>query len=233
MKEKMIFKTDEELVEEADNVTAKFISLRSQLKEFASHYDFDINDCEGDILNKIFAYLKNKRDEEYSVIRQQIPSAINNLIAKVNGENIDTIYQTIQTIKQLDAEGKCKELYELVNTIQGKSENKTKETSAPRTHKNPQTVLKVSYPNGEVIQFAQAADTIVEVVRRAGFAKIERLGLRSSGVFLVARETTDGRNVRQCEDGWFVSTHSNTQAKKRQIEIISEELGLGLKVEIV
>lgn len=98
--------------------------------------------------------------------------------------------------------------------------------------KSSKTALLVRYPNGDVVAERKAADTLVAVIRRVGFERVAQLGIPVNGENIVSR-TRSNRYNEVPMPPYYIKTHSSTAQKKRNIEQISEELGLGLTVEII
>jgi hypothetical protein len=98
--------------------------------------------------------------------------------------------------------------------------------------KSPKTALLVRFPNGDVVSKEKAADTLVEVIRQVGMEQVQRLGISVNGENIVSK-TPSKKYTEASAPPFFIKTHSNTMAKKKQIEQISESLGLKLKVEII
>ena len=98
--------------------------------------------------------------------------------------------------------------------------------------KSEKTALLVRFPTGDVIAEKKAADTLVAVIRRIGMEKVERLGLLVNGENIVSRTPSKKYNETSAPP-FFIKTHSNTSQKKRNIEQISDALGLNITVDIV
>lgn len=98
--------------------------------------------------------------------------------------------------------------------------------------KSSKTILLVRFPDGSTISEPKAAETLAEVIKRVGFDKVEGLGKVVNKEPLVSRFPSSNYNDTLI-DGYYIKTHSSTQAKKRLLDDISHELGLGLSVGIV
>ncbi len=97
------------------------------------------------------------------------------------------------------------------------------------------TVLRIIFPDGTVISDSKAKVTFVETIERIGLMRVRDLGLVLCKVPLVSN-TLDGKYAPMqtpVGGGLYVMTHSSTKNKKKLLEKISDELHLGLKVEIV
>ena len=103
-------------------------------------------------------------------------------------------------------------------------------TSSP---KSSWTGLVVTFPNGKVINNRYAYETLIEVVETVGIQKVAALGLKHVGLDFIGKTRDDFYNQHELPGDYLILTHSSTDKKKRQLEEISEKLGLGLKVEVV
>lgn len=103
-------------------------------------------------------------------------------------------------------------------------------TSSPKSSK---TGLKVTFPNGKVVSNRFAYETLSQVVEIAGVEKVASLGLKHVGLDFISKTRDDFYNQHELPGGYLILTHSSTDKKKRQLEEISQKLGLGLKVEVV
>lgn len=99
--------------------------------------------------------------------------------------------------------------------------------------KSAKTNLRVTLPNGKVIENRFAYETLQEVVVLSGIEKVRVLGIVQCGVPLVSNTQDNFYNQKEIAKGLYLITHSSTGQKRQQIEKISEALGLGLKIEIV
>lgn len=95
--------------------------------------------------------------------------------------------------------------------------------------------LKVEYPNGKVLDYDSVANTYVEVITDFYPELIAEMGIKHAGVNIVSTTLDDkyGKYQRPIDGGWYVMTNSPTEAKMRDIQTISDELGLDLKVSII
>ena len=101
------------------------------------------------------------------------------------------------------------------------------------TRKSSKTNLRVTFPDGKVLENRFAYETLYEVVKLAGTEKVRALGIVQCGVPLVSNTLDNFYNQKEIGKGLYLITHSSTVQKRQQIERISEALKLGLKVEIV
>lgn len=100
---------------------------------------------------------------------------------------------------------------------------------------NGKTVLRVTFPDGTVIADKKAKITFAETIKRIGLMKVRNLGISFCHVPLVSNTLDKKYGSAQIPvgDGLYVMTHSSTHDKKKQLDKISQGLGLRLKVEEV
>ncbi len=99
--------------------------------------------------------------------------------------------------------------------------------------KSAKTNLRVTFPNGKVVENRFAYETLQEVVMIVGIEKVRPLAIVQCGVPLISNAQDDFYNQKEIAKGLYLITHSSTGQKKQQIEKISEALNLNLKVEIL
>lgn len=95
--------------------------------------------------------------------------------------------------------------------------------------------LRVTRPDGSIIQEYKAADTLCRVIKEIGPEKVEELGISVDYQNLVLRNlgTQHLGGMHDIGNNYFVNTHSSTAAKKRQLEKIFSALDLPWKVNII
>ncbi len=103
-------------------------------------------------------------------------------------------------------------------------------TSSP---KSSWTGLVVTFPDGKVVNNRYAYESLIEIVQSVGIEKVAALGIKHVGLDFISKTRDDFYNQHELPGGYLILTHSSTDKKKRQLEEISQKLGLGLKVEVV
>ena len=96
----------------------------------------------------------------------------------------------------------------------------------------PKTLLRVTMPDGTVIENDKAKDTFVEVICRIGIERVRPLGLKFCKVPIISntRDAKYGKAQVPVDGGWLILTHSS---KKKQLDKIAKALKIKMKVEIV
>lgn len=98
----------------------------------------------------------------------------------------------------------------------------------------PKSSLTITFPDGKVIAGKKAADCFIQAIGRIGCHRIRPLELLLNSEPLIADAPSEKYKSawHKTPDGFYVSTHSSTEAKKNLLETISKKLDLGLKIEI-
>ena len=99
-------------------------------------------------------------------------------------------------------------------------------------------LLKVTRRDGSVIQMNTSASTFVLAILEAGIRRVYDLRIPAFGGFLVDDTINPKSEYAATQyyepiSGLYILKHSNTLGKKRNLERISDKLGLGWTVEIV
>lgn len=100
---------------------------------------------------------------------------------------------------------------------------------------NPQTRLKVTFFDGDVLQDKNATTTFLMAIEKIGPEKIVDLGISVDKANLVSKTPSSASSHaewHQVKD-WYVNTHSNTRGKATQLAKISKRLHLKMKIEVV
>jgi hypothetical protein len=101
--------------------------------------------------------------------------------------------------------------------------------------KKKTNILRVTYPNGRVIEDKVVVNTLLDVIDYAGAENVHNLGIMINGTNLLSDVLPDiySKTKQYFVGRYVVMTCSNTDTKFRQIKQISDILGLNLKVEKV
>ena len=103
----------------------------------------------------------------------------------------------------------------------------------PVEHINEKSVLRVTFPDGTVIEDKKAKMTFTKTIQKLGLMRVRNLGITFCGVPIVSN-TLDkkyGKTQVPVEGGLYVMTHSSTHDKKKMLDKISTRLGVKLIVE--
>jgi hypothetical protein len=102
--------------------------------------------------------------------------------------------------------------------------------SSPKSKK---TKLAVVFSDGERIERQFAYETLLATIEKIGAEQVAKIDIPLFGLQLVSKKKDDFYNQHEIAGGWLVVTHSSTIIKRQQLERISKELALNLKIEIV
>lgn len=127
----------------------------------------------------------------------------------------------------------------LLNDIDWNNPYLAKNPEISRTLQEPQrkkkNILKVEFPDGRVIQHPVAADTFAQIIDEHYPELIAEIGIVHAGVPLVSKDL-DSKYAdyqKPISDGWYVFTNIRTDRKQADLQKISDELGLDLKVSVI
>lgn len=95
--------------------------------------------------------------------------------------------------------------------------------------------IKVTLPDGRVIQHAKVLQTLIDVIEYAGVDAVRDLHISINKDNLITNKITPiyKMSLKSLGNGLYVHTNSGTQTKYTQIKQISDELHLGLKIELI
>ena len=109
----------------------------------------------------------------------------------------------------------------------------TYEETSTEVHKKKSNILRVSYPNGLVIEERVVFKTLMKVIELAGVEKVKSLNIMINNTNLVSDTIIPiyVSGQKAIGNGLYVMTVCDTESKKRIIEQISRKLNLGIIVE--
>lgn len=106
-----------------------------------------------------------------------------------------------------------------------------------RTVKSRTHILRVTFPDGTIIEDSKVSQTLVKCIKKIGWAEVQDLNIMVGGMNLVTNELHPNPAYRRAQskldDEVYINTGSNTDVKYEQIKRISQGLKLRLKVEKV
>ena len=109
------------------------------------------------------------------------------------------------------------------------------ETSTKQV-KNASKGLRVCFPDGTIVCHNKAIDTYEEVLCRIGLQRIHSLGLTHAGYNLVGKEQRHSdKNPMMWQHkvgDWYIYVNLSNERKIHCLETISDQLHLGLKVDV-
>ena len=97
--------------------------------------------------------------------------------------------------------------------------------------------IKITMPDGSVINNKYAYQTMAELFRRVGLEKIEKMGLMTVGQPLISKskhpKAQYAASQREIGDGYLLTTYNSTSAKLRWILMVNERFNLCILAEAV
>ena len=104
--------------------------------------------------------------------------------------------------------------------------------SLRQTHtKSAKTRLRVTFPDGGLIEEYIAADTFALALQRLGLARVEALGCTELSLPLIGNARSPNYGQRRVENK-YILTHFSTQKKKEILDRVAKRLGVAIKVQI-
>lgn len=106
--------------------------------------------------------------------------------------------------------------------------------------RSPNSEMAVSFPDGTIFAEQFATDTLEKVVRKIGVQRV-REAVRANPKLVLCHvplisNRRDGKYSRQQRDlgeGWLLMTHSSNKQKKKVLDMLSDDLNLGLEVIVL
>jgi len=83
----------------------------------------------------------------------------------------------------------------------------------------------------KVIEQQTVSDTFVQTLAQLGLEKVAKLNKKLSGIPLLAKTKTNGYHTQKYHQGWYVTTHFNTQTAMKMLLDIGKELQIPITVE--
>jgi len=113
--------------------------------------------------------------------------------------------------------------------------DETYENGEYQSGKKKSYILRVTYPNGRIVEERVVSKTLLDVVTSAGAERVKALGIMLNGANLVSNTVIPRYSTSQKPIGnnLYVMTCCDTVTKHKIIDQISESLNLNLKVERV
>jgi hypothetical protein len=100
------------------------------------------------------------------------------------------------------------------------------------TRRSP-TRLRVTFPDGTVLQEQQASDTLALALQRLDLSPVEALGIYVRNLPLVGNARGDSYASQTEIGGKFVCHHMENVPKKKILERVAKRLSEPIQVEIV
>lgn len=100
---------------------------------------------------------------------------------------------------------------------------------------NPRTRLRITMPDGSIIEERTAWESLQKFIMRVGVEKVRAVGLIANKIPLVSNTVDKKYKTAQkpLGNGWLLMTCSDTATKRKQILAIAEAVGLIVNVDII
>ena len=185
-------------------------------------------------------------EEDYRNVSRQrqvatrLPEAWNKLVEEADEFLLDVVAEKVETLcgyKPTDEQvlGFLKGL-EIRKTGPESTDLPTISPTQPTLHRKPptrnarQTRLRVTMPDGNVIEHPKAIDTWIEVILKLGPDRVLKV---DGGQIISTSPNFRGRRPEVQHEQYYIAKDYSTSRKKELLERIAEHLGVQLKVEIV
>lgn len=114
-------------------------------------------------------------------------------------------------------------------------EHTEKKKGAKKVVTNPRTRLRITMPDGSIIEERTAWESLQKFILRVGVEKVRAVGLIANKIPLVSNTVDKKYKTAQkpLGNGWLLMTCSDTATKRKQILAIAESAGLNVNVEII
>lgn len=114
-------------------------------------------------------------------------------------------------------------------------EHTDKKKGGKKVVTNPRTRLRITMPDGLIIEERTAWQSLQKFILRVGVERVRAVGLIANKIPLVSNTVDKKYKTAQkpLGNGWLLMTCSDTATKRKQILAIAEALGLSINVEIV
>jgi len=115
------------------------------------------------------------------------------------------------------------------NPMLGESQNEVHHKKAEHTK------LKVTFPNGQIINDNEAINTFIKTIQEFGFDKVQQMSV-SGGISIISDKADNGLKKEFkpiLNTPFYINSNNSTEAKKKLIEKIAKMLSTEIKVEIL
>lgn len=114
-------------------------------------------------------------------------------------------------------------------------EHTEKKKGGKKVVTNPRTRLKITMPDGSIIEERTAWESLHRFVLKVGVDKVRAVGLIANKIPLVSNTVDKKYQIAQkpLGNGWLLMTCSDTATKRKQILSIASTIGINVNVEII
>lgn len=114
-------------------------------------------------------------------------------------------------------------------------EHTEKKKGGKKVVTNPRTRLRITMPDGSIIEERTAWESLQKFILHVGVEKVRAVGLIANKIPLVSNTVDEKYKTAQkpLGNGWLLMTCSDTATKRKQILAIVSHYNLNVKVEII
>ena len=114
-------------------------------------------------------------------------------------------------------------------------EHTEKKEGGKKVVTNPRTRLRITMPDGSIIEERTAWESLHKFVLEVGVDKVRAVGLIANKIPLVSNTVDKKYQIAQkpLGNGWLLMTCSDTATKRKQILAIASHLGMKISVDII
>lgn len=114
-------------------------------------------------------------------------------------------------------------------------EHTEKKKGGKKVVTNPRTRLRITIPDGSIIEERTAWESLQKFILQVGVEKVRAVGLIANKIPLVSNTVDKKYKTAQkpLGNGWLLMTCSDTATKRKQILTIASQIGLNINVDII
>ena len=114
-------------------------------------------------------------------------------------------------------------------------EHTEKKKGGKKVVTNPRTRLRITMPDGSIIEERTAWESLHKFVLKVGVDKVRAVGLIANKIPLVSNTMDKKYQTAQkpLGNGWLLMTCSDTATKRKQILAIASHIGMKINVDII
>lgn len=114
-------------------------------------------------------------------------------------------------------------------------EHTEKKKGVKKVVTNPRTRLRITMPDGSIIEERTAWESLQKFILHVGLEKVRAVGLIANKIPLVSNTVDEKYKTAQkpLGNGWLLMTCSDTATKRKQILAIASYIGMKLNVDII
>lgn len=114
-------------------------------------------------------------------------------------------------------------------------EHTEKKKGSKKVVTNPRTRLRITMPDGSIIEERTAWESLQKFILHVGVEKVRAVGLIANKIPLVSNTVDKKYKTAQkpLGNGWLLMTCSDTATKRKQILAIADSIGINVKADVI